>query len=176
MRTATEDPQRTESWRAFSMRPLRRLQKVTCRLLLFSIRLISTFLLPMASFSDQSNALIWFWCLYDWPETPERFHIYYFIFYSFFGVSKLRVCMFVPFCFDTEREKITKQEKKYVKQSVLVEFRHVLTPVEFLTSRYFTLSNKILEFDPQIFLRNYHKYHIYSTIFHIYVNYFYFYF
>ncbi|KAF2610972.1 hypothetical protein F2Q70_00010787 [Brassica cretica] len=29
MRTATEDPQRTDSWRAFSMRPLRRLQKVT---------------------------------------------------------------------------------------------------------------------------------------------------
>lgn len=36
------------------MRPVRRLEKVTCRLLLFSISLISTFLLPMAASSDKA--------------------------------------------------------------------------------------------------------------------------
>uniref|UniRef100_A0A0A9F454 Uncharacterized protein n=1 Tax=Arundo donax TaxID=35708 RepID=A0A0A9F454_ARUDO len=41
--------QSTESSYAFLRRPLRRLQKVTCLLVVFSMRLISTFPLPVFS-------------------------------------------------------------------------------------------------------------------------------
>lgn len=46
-RRATSTSQRIESSRAFLMSPFLRLEKVTCRLLLSSIRFISSFLLPI---------------------------------------------------------------------------------------------------------------------------------
>jgi hypothetical protein len=54
MMRAISASQSTESSYAFLRRPLRRLQKVTCRFVVFSMRLISTFFPFPAAFSAEA--------------------------------------------------------------------------------------------------------------------------